>query len=549
MSELSNPLYALNTLDASLLLSILSEKPSLIKYIKNPSEELCIKCIEKDPSVIGEIFNPTIAICRRAFELDQRILQYVKGDSIYNTQEYKKLCLEALKTVPISYLNISYFSEEEQLELEKFALGTRCTNISGIRSPKEEHYIIVAKYWPNVITYYINKVYPDVDNKFLHKLSLIILENDKLDLGPIELGNLEKYLDPVDYKEFTLTLLSRNNSGKYWGSFSRNFFTEELILKLVEIMDINTLLYKLKTYDIPIYDEVWYKIFDKMPTNYVIRELPTNLYTKEICMKILQHDINYCSWIPTNLMSDEDIMDYICENYEKITCKIPLPKEVINHCLNKRPMFISKISPGSIDQFQALDTFYKDKGTFQYIPNCFITPEMVNDAILHDPENIKYVHKTLHNENIYEIVIAKNPNLIQFLSNPSKKLCLIAIKHNFLNVKYIPVDFLEDFLINNITVLIDGEPTYRLLSIENVETGTVTNRIIFDDISSVVSTEHPSIPFVKEDEWASVEGSYIYKIGDTFEVCSNKKTKINDENGSYFGTLSTRCVLQRYYVQ
>lgn len=99
-------------------------KGGCIKYIKNPTAEMCFKALETNASAIKYIKNPTEEIYLKAISINAKSIRYIKN-SILTFEMIKKAVdqdLEALMYIPFSIIdkkNLKYFCKKTAELLQK----------------------------------------------------------------------------------------------------------------------------------------------------------------------------------------------------------------------------------------------------------------------------------------------------------------------------------------------------------------------------------------------------------------------------------------------
>ena len=125
---------------------ILDRYPELIRYMKNPSETLCMELIEANLSNIQYIENPSENVCMEVVKKEPEHIQYIENPS-------ENVCMEVVSRCPYCIQYIKNPSPNVCLEAVKQNPYILCY----INEPTEEIYLKLMEY---DINFFYNIKYP-----------------------------------------------------------------------------------------------------------------------------------------------------------------------------------------------------------------------------------------------------------------------------------------------------------------------------------------------------------------------------------------------------
>lgn len=105
-----------------------------IKFIKNPTEQVCLETVKQDSYAIQDINNPTEEVCLTAVKKDGFVIKFIDNPT-------EEMCLEAVKQNGYSIIYIDNPTKEIYME----AIKQNSHSIEYIKNPSKELCLIAVK--------------------------------------------------------------------------------------------------------------------------------------------------------------------------------------------------------------------------------------------------------------------------------------------------------------------------------------------------------------------------------------------------------------------
>ena len=413
-------------------MTAVTKDPTMLKYIDDQTEELCLEAVKQNPKMLQYVNNQTEEICIKAVSMDGLTLAWVVVQS-------DDICLEAVKQDPYA---IEYVNEKTKeiclkaVQLNGYVVGYIDKNHDNYR----EICLEAIKQNPYAINY-INSKCEDYEEICISALEK---KGELIEFIPQDCQT-SKICEVAFNTEISKPMNKRHNIFKY---IKDEFKTYDMCTHAIKDFKNNANISNIKY--IPSY------LFDKELADFAffkldidtIRILPQQVISYEMCLKIVESGFyntrRYFKYIPEEFYNINDhelekkcikiINDnnYPDNNAMKDFLRKTQKSELIClYFLNKSVNFIIYIDIEN--QTEAIINKVLENDIIDYI--IYLDPKKLPEEAIINAINKKSKDICKHfasikdlSENIYNNIVDSFPNLIRYIYNPSKDLCIRAAK-------------------------------------------------------------------------------------------------------------------------
>ena len=413
-------------------MTAVKKDPAMLKYIDDQTDELCLEAVKQNPKMLQYVNNQTEEICLKAVSMDGLTLAWavVQSDDI---------CLEAVKQDPYA---IEYVNEKTKeiclkaVQLNGYVVGYIDKNHDNYR----EICLEAVKQNPYAINY-INSKCEDYEEICISALEK---KGELIECIPQDCQT-SKICEVAFNTEISKPMNNRHNIFKY---IKDEFKTYDMCTHAIKDFKNNANISNIKYIPSSLFDkELADFAFFKLDMD-TIRVLPQQIISYEMCLKIVESDFHsvrrYFKYIPEEFYNINDhelekkcikiINDnnYPDNNAMKDFLRKTQKSELIClYFLNKSVNFIIYIDIEN--QTEAIINKVLENNIIDYI--IYLDPKKLPEEAIINAINKKSKDICKHfasikdlSENIYNNIVDSFPNLIRYIYNPSKDLCIRAAK-------------------------------------------------------------------------------------------------------------------------
>jgi hypothetical protein len=390
-SDLGN----INEMDPELQLEAVKINPSMIEYVKNPTEEMQLAAVKKEGTAIQFIYNPSRSVQMAAVASNEYSIQYIDDPSLdvmqasvqYNPRSFRFIA-DRLKKMDYNSQLAREKSEKENFDLDKlqdqiskihyYAVKGSGSNIELIDNPNDLLRKTALEDDPFCIEFIKNPYKEEISYAMPEMLKQISKEGylisrlsekyqtEELQIAAIknDIRNIEFIPNPTEktMEEFAEHFRPRQGYSDEWD------ISEKLQLYLVQknhnwIVDIKDPTEKVQFYAVKNHEGDFYSDLDQF---YRAVQLYLSGAIKAITYKQLkEEEIRYLiKMIPGKNASGHDFREYLNLYQEKE----PLPKQVQYALIKSCPSCISLLKQ-PIDEDIQIATLIKRIGSYYSIPD------------------------------------------------------------------------------------------------------------------------------------------------------------------------------------